>query len=543
MTAFKFEGPTHIILPDQPQFIGYIAGVDRNSTSTPGFQLRTTSNATAHVKLWLSGEDLLRLDETGILLWQGEISQQGELISFSLNSDDIKALQIMQFMENPGHDALGVVALLDGGEHAVLVCTSGLSEAPAQLVSDGGPATTASRSLFEFSDRNGNTFAEITPTGDFHFGGKSLSGLFSVVDVDQIDRLAPLPRLAEMRDDFGNILENLRCWKGSNAIAPVPIGQVAENWVINDIDAFLSTVIADSDIQEMHLSTPYFVDAQVVHPHICQFHGSILGYQQLLLITGYQNTNDKYEDPFLYGIGSSGAFRLLNDVPQPLATPNTSFANNYNSDPVMFYDFHRGCLAFLWRNGATVDGFQLLLRRTFDGIHWTEPLIFYKKAAHSLILSPSIHYFPESDQYILYASVRPKGQRSAKFAWCLLGADGTFSDWQIIDTPFQVWHLEIKRAGRGFVGIFNDNYGTQQLYLGYSEDGYSWRFSQTPLLSGKIEPAYKASFSLSLTLGSTLTQAMLNVSVLWTTSDRAGLENNRQWRLRSGGFSTTVKRA
>ena len=401
----------------------------------------------------------------------------------------------------------------------------------------------ASKGLVSFEDRDGRVMSEISETGDYVFGEKKLSGLFSLVDAAKTSR--PMtPRFSQMRADFADILNNLRAWKGSNAVAPVPRGQVAENWTLSDPAAFLATTIPYAYVAPLTIDTQYSENGQVVHPFLIQFYGHLLGEDTLMAITPYPGTVDFYENPFLYGVRNDTEFSLLIGPPQPLGVPRPSTAANYNSDPFVYYDFHRGDLVFVWRNGGTALGFDLIARRTVDGIHWGEPYIFHSIAdtAGILQLSECVQYLPEYDLYVMYAIAEGSGFTGRKFAYKLMNPNGEFtSPWQYVETPFpDIWHLEVKRVGTGFVAIFNDNYTSRQLYLGYSSDGFSWDFAENALLTGAIEPSYKATIATRLVPGASPTTATLDISLYWTTSDRSPQPTEDQWRMRFAQFSAPV---
>lgn len=399
----------------------------------------------------------------------------------------------------------------------------------------------ASAVLAEFCDNSGATYAEVLRDGDYRFSGKRLGGLFGLIDVHKPAHRAPVTRFSQMRKDFSDILSNLRNWKGSNAIAPVPLAQVAETWELFDTESFLATQIQYKDVSECVVDTPYFENGQVVHPYVAQFYGHLLGESTIMMLTDYHETNDKYEDPSIYGVDET-SFRLLKEPPQPLATPNTSFSNNYNSDPFLYYDFHNGVLVFCWRNGSRATGFSLMARETVDGVHWSDPYTFYPTDKTRMLLSPCALYTPEKDLYSIYAINRNElGQ--VKFSFCWMSPERQFSQWHYIETPFPVWHAEVKRLGSGFIGVFNDNYHSRQLFLGYSNDGMNWQFADRPLLAGEFEPSYKASIAMNIkTISDWQCKANLEISLYWTTSNRGRLPKSKHWRMRFAQFATPIVR-
>lgn len=466
------------------------------------------------------------------MLWTGAIDDSVTEISFKLQESTTGT-------ESPGATTTWLFAQISLGSGSLSVAASDVRVIPTCLDEVTGQDISASNVLIEFSDRTGAAFAHVLRDGDYRFADKRLGGLFSLVDVNDNQKRPSIPRFARMRDDFCSILTNLRSWKSSNAIAPVPRGQAAEAWELLDVEAFLDTQIPYDDVVACSLDSPYAQNAQVVHPYIAQFYGRFLGYETIMMLTDYHDTNDKYEDPSLYGIEGLRP-RLLREPPQPLATPNTSFGNNYNSDPFMFYDFHGGVLVFCWRNGSKAKGFQLMARETVDGIHWSEPTRLLPIDRKSLMLSPCVLYAPDKDKYAVYAVIKnQKGELKLSFCW--MSPDRRCTEWQSIDAPFPIWHIEIKRAGTGFLGVFNDCYNSRQLFLGFSNDGFNWRFAKKPLLSGKFESSYKASIGMSIqTENDWQCRATLKLDVYWTTSNRGGLRKSDQWRLRYAQFSTPV---
>ncbi|MFC2997297.1 hypothetical protein ACFODO_18985, partial [Acinetobacter sichuanensis] len=204
---------------------------------------------------------------------------------------------------------------------------------------------------------------------------------------------------------------------------------------------------------------------------LCNFYKTFRGFNHILLLTPYHDTDANFENPCVYGSNDLLSFELLSDMPQPLYERYPD-AYNYNSDNFAIYDHTTGEFCVGWRNGATASGFDLWISRTRDGIDWTPRQQFIPKSLE-LLLSPNVLYNPTINKWVMYSvsnDIIHNAFDGNQFNYRLADdLDGNWSEPIFIETPFTAWHQETRYCGNQFITIINDQKYTGQLYLGISD--------------------------------------------------------------------------
>ncbi|MFC2996358.1 hypothetical protein ACFODO_13985 [Acinetobacter sichuanensis] len=378
------------------------------------------------------------------------------------------------------------------------------------------PLIESDDSLYLFKDADGNTVFKISKDGDIDYPKKTRQlppVSFPVGKINKFERLT---------EDFQELYLNSKLLNGECNL-PISKGMFSQKFRISDNQDFLNLKIEQPE--RISLDTPYYQDGQIVHPFLWSGYKSFRGYKYILAATPYENTNDIFENPCLWGTNDLENYELLSDMPQPL---EERFAGryNYNSDVFCFYDHTTDEFCVGWRNGSnTTNGFDLWVKRTTDGYIWSEKERIAPKS-YGLLLSPNILYNATIDKWVLYSiSNDPNGSFSGN-RFCYRTADilGEWSEATYIETPFTAWHQETRYCGNQLITIINDNYTTHQLYLGISDNGFDWVFNPEAIVTGNYLPTYKASITPFFE------DTKLKFNIFWTSSDRFTDLSNR-WRL------------
>lgn len=327
----------------------------------------------------------------------------------------------------------------------------------------------------------------------------------------------------------------LSCLSGGGVIAPMPFSQAPHQFT--PPEDLINVKVTQG--QRLTVDTVYKKDDGVVHPHILEFRNGFLGYRYILGLTPYYLTQDKYENPCIYGSHDLLSFELIDKFPQPFSErPIVEFENQhaYNSDDFFTYDFYSGELIFGWRRSyeGTDGRNEIWGRRTKNGLDWTsEELIYDGKTLGGVLLSPSIVFNFETGLYELYI------------------VEGTASGWRIrrmtsptLKNPrwthskyFQpipnanIWHFEIRWVGSELFGLGHDDAMTgsdssKNLYLcryDKASDEFVW---SDKVITGEHYDPYKATFVPILNLENNT----IALQILW--SSRSGGDEN-MWKLYS----------
>lgn len=378
--------------------------------------------------------------------------------------------------------------------------------------------------LFDFEDATGKKVVSFKKTGVIKLNNETN---ISRTSVNSGEISAGLFQKEYAESNYLNL--NLQRLLLSNVSTLSPfVGSHKQQFSIKNANEFLNLKISQGNV--LSIDTPYYkkdthvFSNQVVHPYICKFQKTVMGYKWIMLITPFHSTNDMYENPCVYGSNDLKNFELLDTFEQPIMGLLPTGEYNYNSDPSCVFDHGTGEFCVISRNTQDTSGSSLYVLRTKDFVNWGEPELMDIADG----LSPSIIFDTSINKWVLY-SYYNNTSFSRKVADKLEGP-WTVSD--VITPPFNVWHQEIRFCGTHYVGVFGDNKLNTggALYLGISVDGINWQFSGD-IFEGAHFPAYKPSITHEF-VGST----HIKFHIVWTSSDISGVLNEK-WKL----FSTETQ--
>lgn len=378
--------------------------------------------------------------------------------------------------------------------------------------------------LFDFEDATGKKVVSFKKTGVIKLNNETN---ISRTSVNSGEISAGLFQKEYAESNYLNL--NLQRLLLSNVSTLSPfVGSHKQQFSIKNANEFLNLKISQGNV--LSIDTPYYkkdthvFSNQVVHPYICKFQKTVMGYKWIMLITPFHSTNDMYENPCVYGSNDLKNFELLDTFEQPIMGLLPTGEYNYNSDPSCVFDHGTGEFCVISRNTQDTSGSSLYVLRTKDFVNWGEPELMDITDG----LSPSIIFDTSINKWVLY-SYYNNTSFSRKIADKL---EGPWVVSDVITPPFNVWHQEIRFCGTHYVGVFGDNRLNTggALYLGISADGINWQFSGD-IFEGAHFPAYKPSITHEF-----VDSTHIKFHIVWTSSDISGVLNEK-WKL----FSTETQ--
>lgn len=391
-------------------------------------------------------------------------------------------------------------------------------------------------SLHEFADESGRVTHALLADGDILFdGGRSLvKELDALSDSRQNTRKTPVSTLEYLTPEFATLMMQGLAFNGSTARASIFTGVAQQSYSFNR-DDFLNLKITQS--APILIETPYypgvsfnFPDSEVVHPYICEFKESIHEYKYLMIVNPFHRTFDVYENPVVYGSNDLKQFDMLDKFEQPLASAFRSFYHDYNSDSFAAYDHTTGEFCMIYRHTIHPESISyaysnLYIRRTTDFVNWTESKKLLKADGSDKFdpVSPSIVFNPSLNKWMLFGVAYNAANQRQELCYQL--SDQLDKGWSEVNfVTFEnnvdhiiFWHQEVRYCGDKFICIVNDvlsetdaKDGKGDLYLGVSDDGITWKFSQTSIFTGVYNNPYKASISPFIE------NNQLGFNVVWT---------------------------
>ncbi|HHP8035202.1 TPA: hypothetical protein ACSIR4_004181, partial [Acinetobacter baumannii] len=327
----------------------------------------------------------------------------------------------------------------------------------------------------------------------------------------------------------------LTCLSGGGVIAPIPFSLAPHDYTP-------PPELINAKVQQgarLVIDTVYQKDDGVVHPHILEFRNGFLGYRYILGLTPYYNTQDKYENPCIYGSHDLQNFVLIDKFPQPFSerpAEEVPEQKVYNSDDFFTYDYYSGELLFCWRRNYEVKNprVEVWARRTKNGLQWSsEEKLYDSRNLAGMLLSPSIIFNFSTKLYEMYVVERIDGNvRIRKLTTPTLKSPKWTDVKYFNPIPnANVWHLDVRYVGNKIYALAHDDIMTapnssKNLYLGvYDEsiDDFTW---SDPVLTGEHYDPYKATFTPLLDLENNT----ISLQIMW--SSRSGGAAN-MWKLYS----------
>lgn len=385
-------------------------------------------------------------------------------------------------------------------------------------------------------DNVGNKIAVFTSNQDLKIG-QVQDGIGSKLNSEQLTSKTSDIQHSNyflMREDAAHVVASM------SALNPVLRAPVPLNYVPLSFEPpakFLNMQIEQHEM--IKLNTVYQDDDGVVHPHIIEFYDKFNGAKYWLGITGYYLTQDKFENPFLFGSNDLKNFKMFNDYPQPLVErPVQELVGDhqYNSDIFQFYDFHNGelCVGFRTtrKKGKEASRNSMSYRSTKDGKNWSDVRVLVNQTdgtGSDIYLSPSIIYDFINKKYLMYV-IDGENRRYELVRWECRFLGDAWVNRTVIDTPrhFTPWHCDVRYCGNKVAALIQDNNDSQNIYLGFSGDnGTTFEFGN-PILTGEFHKPYKATF---LPVIDEYTK-QIALNFLWTSRNLP--ENpDEKWRLYS----------
>ena len=379
----------------------------------------------------------------------------------------------------------------------------------------------AAESLHEFTDNSGSVTHALLADGDVLFnGGRSLVKELDALNNNELNtRKTPVSTLEYLTPDFTNLMMQGLAFNGSTARASIFTGVAQQSYSFNRDDLLNLKITQSAPIL---IETPYypgvsfnFPDSEVVHPYICEFKESVHGYKYLMIVNPFHKTFDVYENPVVYGSNDLKKFDMLDQFEQPLASAFRSFYHDYNSDSFAAYDHTTGEFCMIYRHTIHPESISyaysnLYIRRTTDFVNWTESKKLLRADGSDKFdpVSPSIVFNPSLNKWMLFGVAYNAANQRQELCYQL--SDQLDKGWSEVNfVTFEnnvghiiFWHQEVRYCGDKFICIVNDvlsetdaKDGKGDLYLGVSDDGATWKFSQTSIFTGVYNNPYKASIS------------------------------------------------
>lgn len=233
----------------------------------------------------------------------------------------------------------------------------------------------------------------------------------------------------DFTDESAKYVQAGAALRGGNG-APIPAWQlpikteIGKNWLAS------ATVQLLRDHPRIS-ADPFFLENQTeesfVHPYVSYFPLRFMGYEYLMVVNPYPQSNPLLENPVLYGSHDMQNWDLLTHIPQPMAWGedyDSSASNTYLSDPSMAYNPTSRELIVTWRrhmrNGvldSDGDTHRIEAVTTMDGLQWSSPVKIMGSNTNlreTSIVSPTYVFNPASGLWYCYACRDPEWQVMTK---------------------------------------------------------------------------------------------------------------------------------
>lgn len=262
----------------------------------------------------------------------------------------------------------------------------------------------------------------------------------------------------DFTDESAKYVQAGAALRGGNG-APIPAWQlpikteIGKNWLAS------ATVRLLRDHPRIS-ADPFFLanktEESFVHPYVSYFPLRFMGYEYLMVVNPYPQSNPLLENPVLYGSHDMQNWDLLTHIPQPMAWGedyDPSASNTYLSDPSMAYNPTSRELIVTWRrhmrNGvldSDGDTHRIEAVTTMDGLQWSSPVKIMgsnTNLGETSIVSPTYVFNPASGLWYCYACRDPE--------WQVMTKRDLFDPDEEWSTPVNIgingWHGEARVIG------------------------------------------------------------------------------------------------
>ena len=247
-------------------------------------------------------------------------------------------------------------------------------------------------------------------------------------------------------------------------------------------------------IQVVSLTT-YEGSGQAVHPDILTTPKTWGSNSAYLVVTPYPQGNAAFENPSIFLSGPDNSWTTPQGAQNPIAHPA---AGGYLSDPDALYNPSTNELWLYYRQVSNTN--QILLIRSTDGVQWTVPITILSVPNHQAV-SPTVVRRSETDWLLWTVNSGPNGCAAASTTVELRrSTDGIhWSDPTTIplgdhnDFP---WHLDVAwiPTQNQFWALYNakspGSCTTRVLRFATSPDGEHWTTAPNPLLMTGAIPEF-----------------------------------------------------
>lgn len=248
------------------------------------------------------------------------------------------------------------------------------------------------------------------------------------------------------------------------------------------------------------------------HPSVLFFPNKWNGFEYWCAITPYPDGIAEFENPHIFCSHDGQTWIEPAGISNPiqLAPPSPTYSSDVNL--ILGDDEYLYCY---WRdNGILVEGVAsraIYYKKTRDGINWSERVMSNHWPSIGVdMISPSLL---QNGKYLTcYAVATGEPISGNYFQGCAIRRSVTLSDggfttnrasgydlinvdsrpWGATQEP---WHIEVRKVANVWLMLVtttpNGGGGGGGLYLGYSFDGWNFKFSATPLVAAST---YKSSF-------------------------------------------------
>ncbi|MDC5466619.1 hypothetical protein NRA61_13715 [Acinetobacter baumannii] len=379
-----------------------------------------------------------------------------------------------------------------------------------------------SRSIFNFTDQNSDSFFRIGQEGYLYLFDQTLSvqaqfkAITDQLNASQKNYSLKSNSIIKKRDLYNSeYLERLANVRATSPyVCPVPRWMSKQRFTLgqNWVNSIKLTVPSDRVVVPGY-DPSWKEDIGVVHPQIVEFEQKMAGYKYWLGLNPYTNTNEDIELPFIYGSNDPELknWELISGFPTPFDRdpPNINgVTSGFCSDSGFVYDVKRGDLIFFWRrtlryNGQTTEDQitnEIVAKSTCDGKNWSDHIwlrdAYFVNNGTELdqMLSPNIVYNTADDLYYMYSISNGKlyyrttedirsRQWSAKVEAVLNG----------FPVGTAIWHFDMRFVGNKLVAMIHVD-SSDAYYFAVSEDMLNFTSSQATVVTNEAPNLYKPSF-------------------------------------------------
>jgi hypothetical protein len=231
---------------------------------------------------------------------------------------------------------------------------------------------------------------------------------------------------------------------------------------------------------------------QVVHPDFVATPTGLFGRPFHLAITPYPFGNPAFENPSFFESARRSSWSLPDGAPNPIVQPK----EGYLSDPDVLLVQETGELWLYYRQVAAENTIHLM--RTRDGVHWSDPVMVLRAPNHQVVSPSVIRRAPDDWWMFAVNSGRAGCDAASTTVDVRRSSDGIhWSEPQgtAMTLPgFWPWHIEVQWIpSRGvFWALYNAKSGagcvTPALYIAESTDGFSWSVVGRPVITKGAAP-------------------------------------------------------